>query len=142
MLDRDEDAALAEIEAALRRDDPEFVLMLERLDRDPLGMADTSVTVEEAELPEAPLISVQPSPFQPPPFQPPFHAVPDDDAPTSRHWWLRVGSTVLAAVLALTLTLLVTVVWGPDAGGLVGVVAIMAATMYGYQLLRGCPGRR
>ena len=39
-------------------------------------------------------------------------------------------------------TLGVTALWGPDAGGLAGVVSIMAASMVGYQLLRGCPGRR
>ncbi|MFN0027301.1 MAG: hypothetical protein ACKV2O_09000 [Acidimicrobiales bacterium] len=38
MLDPEDDAALAEIEAALRRDDPAFVLLIERLEHDPLGV--------------------------------------------------------------------------------------------------------
>lgn len=38
VLDREDDAALAEIEAALRRDDPAFVLLIERLEHDPLGV--------------------------------------------------------------------------------------------------------
>lgn len=41
VLDREDDAVLAEIEAALRRDDPAFVLLIERLDHDPLGVAGT-----------------------------------------------------------------------------------------------------
>lgn len=127
MLDRDEDAALAEIEAALRRDDPAFVALLEQLERDPGDVAPGfTVTAAAVERPA------------------PVPLVIFDDAPVlpARRRWLRLASIAFAVVLALVATLAVTVAWGPDAGGLVGVVTIMAATIYGYQVLRGCPGRR
>lgn len=129
MLDRDEDAALAEIEAALRRDDPAFVALLERLERDPAADADPGAYAA----PEPAVHRSSPVPL-----------VIFDDAPVlpARRRWLRVASIVLAVALALAATLAVTMAWGPDAGGLVGVVTIMAATIYGYQVLRGCPGRR
>jgi hypothetical protein len=52
-----------------------------------------------------------------------------------------VGS-VLALVIAVLLTTLVTLVLGPNVGGLVGVVSLCVAGMYSYQVLRGCPGVR
>lgn len=132
MLDRDEDAALAEIEAALRRDDPEFVLMLERLERDPLGIADAAASLAEGALPAAPIIAM-----------PAAHPAPGTlvvaEGPRR---WVRVMATLIALLLALAITAGVTLLWGPDAGGLAGVLTIMAASLYGYQLLRGCPGRR
>jgi hypothetical protein len=48
----------------------------------------------------------------------------------------------VALVLAIGLTALTTVLLGPDVGGLVAVVALAVATMYAYQVLRGCPGLR
>lgn len=142
MLDREEDAALAEIEAALRRDDPDFVDLLERLERDPLGVADGPERLDHADrvdildapaLVDAPaLAELQAMAAQP------FELV-EEHSP--RHTLLLVVSVVAAVLLALAVTLAVTAAWGPDAGGLAGVVSIMAATMYGYQALRGCPGR-
>ena len=131
VLDRDEDAALAEIEAALRRDDPAFVLLLERIERDPLGIADAAQAFEDLEPPT--VTPPQPSVYV---------GVYPVDEPSRARRLVRLLSVLLAAGLAFVVTLAVTAAWGPDAGGLVGVLAIMAATMYGYQLLRGCPGRR
>lgn len=131
MLDREEDAALAEIEAALRRDDPDFVERLERLDRDPLGIADrleAPPLIETPALQELEAMAAEP-------FEPPVER-------SRRHTFLLVVSVIGAVLFALAVTLAVTAVWGPDAGGLAGVVSIMAATVYGYQALRGCPGRR
>jgi hypothetical protein len=129
VLDRDEGAALAEIEAALRRDDPEFVLLLERLERDPLGIVDRApIQLEEQPPPELTL------------------ALPLTELVEHRRagqrWRMRILAVVLAAVLAVAATLAVTVLFGPDIGGLVGVITTMAASLFGYQLLRGCPGRR
>ena len=128
MLDRDEDAALAEIEAALRRDDPAFVALLEQLERDPMDDPGP-----------APGPIAHPSCDRPAPV--PLVIFDDAPADTTRRW-LRLASIVFAIAAALAATLAVTVAWGPDAGGLVGVITIMTATVYGYQVLRGCPGRR
>ena len=75
--------------------------------------------------------------------------VPDFDdepilvvAPGPERRWRRRLSALVVTVVAIAVTLAVTVAWGPDAGGLTGVITTMAATMYGYQVLRGCPGRR
>ena len=35
-----------------------------------------------------------------------------------------------------------TLVFGPDLGGLVAVLSLCIAGMYAYQVLRGCPGLR
>jgi len=127
VLDRDEADALAEIEASLRRDDPEFVWMIERLEYSPFDVLDGSGVPHDL------------SAFEP---------YDEETLPTSldeqprRRRWARVLVTALAAVIAVAVTLAVTALWGPDAGGLAGVVSIMAASMVGYQLLRGCPGRR
>lgn len=126
VLDRDEADALAEIEASLRRDDPEFVWMIERLEYSPFDLLDGSDFPQD--LSE-------------------FESYDEDAVPVvvgehSRRRWARVLVTAVAAVIAVAITLGVTALWGPDAGGLAGVVSIMAASMVGYQLLRGCPGRR
>jgi hypothetical protein len=133
VLDRDEGAALAEIEAALRRDDPEFVLLLERLERDPLGIVDRAPI--EAEHEPAP-----PEPAELTLALPVTGLV--ELQRRGQRWRLRILAVALAAVLAVAVTLAVTVVFGPDVGGLIGVISTMAASLFGYQLLRGCPGRR
>ena len=47
-----------------------------------------------------------------------------------------------ALVAAIGLTALGTLLLGPDAGGLIGVVSLAIASMYAYQVIRGCPGLR
>jgi hypothetical protein len=127
VLDRDEADALAEIEASLRRDDPEFVWMIERLEYSPFDLLDGAGFPEERS--EIELHGEGPLP---------------GELAQQRHRrrWARVLISAVAAVIAVAITLGVTALWGPDAGGLAGVVSIMAASMVGYQLLRGCPGRR
>lgn len=123
---------MAEIEAALRRDDPAFVHLIEHLEIEPPETA-------------LPLVALALSTPTPPP--------PRDDIvvdlgpapaaePAPRVRWRTMLAVGLVFVVALALTGGVTVLLGPDAGGLVGVLAIMAATMYGYQTLHGCPGHR
>lgn len=125
MLDRNEAAALAEIEASLRRDDPSFVSMIERHGYRP------------AEVPEGAELAAEPS-------------ASSDQGEMARSAmaevtrlgrWGRALCSAGAALVALAITLVVTAAWGPDAGGLASVVSIMAATMVGYQLLGGCPDR-
>ncbi|MEI7593878.1 MAG: DUF3040 domain-containing protein [Actinomycetes bacterium] len=49
----------------------------------------------------------------------------------------------LSAVLfAIAITAMVTMVLGPNLGGLVGVLTMAFASMYAYQIIRGCPGIR
>jgi len=50
--------------------------------------------------------------------------------------------SVAALVAAVALTTAVTLVVGPNLGGLVAVLALSAAGMYAYQIVRGCPGMR
>jgi hypothetical protein len=50
--------------------------------------------------------------------------------------------SIAALVAAVALTAVVTLVAGPNLGGLVAVIALSAAGMYAYQILRGCPGVR
>ena len=70
---------------------------------------------------------------------------PDDDLDepyrreSSEH---PVLNSVLALAAAVLLTGLVTLVFGPNLGGLVAVLSLCIAGMYAYQLLRGCPGLR
>lgn len=52
-----------------------------------------------------------------------------------------VGS-VLALIVAVLATILATLVFGPNLGGLVAVLSLCAAGMYSYQVLRGCPWLR
>lgn len=118
MLDRHEDAALAEIEAALRRDDPDFVQLLECLD-----VIDLTAPVAEAQ-------TVEPV------------VVPTVAGTSRRRFARRLVVSLALVIVAVALTLVVAVLFGPDAGGLVGVVSLSAAGMFGYQRLRGCPGLR
>jgi hypothetical protein len=133
VLDREETAALAEIEAALRREDPELVSMLETFRHAPTGLDPSDFPSLGAMIPLDELLA---------------DAARADDEPLlvaaagpDRRWRRRLSALVVT-MLAIAVTLAVTVAWGPDAGGLTGVIATMAATMYGYQVLRGCPGRR
>jgi hypothetical protein len=118
VLDREEDAALAEIEAALRRDDPEFVELLESMDR-----SDAIVVVPVPE-PE-PIIILEPA----------------LEAPRRRRLRKVLGSIALV-VAAVAVTLGTALLLGPDVGGLVGVVSSSVAGMVVYQWARGCPGFR
>lgn len=126
MLDREEDAALAEIEAALRRDDPDFVQLLERMDSsDTLPAWRIEGTIELSAAPE--------------------EADGATGAGERRRRSVKVRRMVVAiavVVAAVAVTLVAAVLLGPDAGGLVGVVALTAAGMIVYQRLRGCPGLR
>lgn len=124
MLDRDEDAALAEIEAALRRDDPDFVQLLEQMDvidlTDPAPLevvADVAVIDGGAKAAEA-------------------------GATTRKAQVRKIALAGLLVVLAVALTLVVAVLFGPDLGGLVGVVSLSGVGLFAYQWLRGCPGLR
>jgi hypothetical protein len=121
VLDREEDAALAEIEAALRRDDPEFVELLERMDR-----SEAIVVVPPPEPSPEPVIILEPV-----------------VEPSGRARWARklLGSIALV-VAAVALTLVTALLLGPDIGGLVGVVSLSVAGMVVYQWARGCPGFR
>jgi hypothetical protein len=49
---------------------------------------------------------------------------------------------LVALVAAVAATAATTVAFGPDAGGLVGAIALTVSSTYGYQVLRGCPGLR
>lgn len=133
VLDREEDAALAEIEAALRRDDPAFVHLIEHLEISP-----PEPTLPAVAIPADPLTEPAAAPAEvvAPRVVPTPVATPE--RPRLRA--LIVIGVVFAVALALTGG--ATALLGPDAGGLVGVLAIMAATMYAYQSLHGCPGRR
>jgi hypothetical protein len=53
-----------------------------------------------------------------------------------------VVRSIAAVVAAVALTTVVTLVAGPNLGGLVAVIALSVAGMYAYQILRGCPGVR
>jgi hypothetical protein len=53
-----------------------------------------------------------------------------------------VVRSILALAAAVLVTALVTVVFGPNLGGLVAVLSLCISGMYAYQLLRGCPGLR
>jgi len=132
VLDREETAALAEIEAALRREDPELVSMLETFRHTPVSLEPSDFPSLSTGIGFDELLADA--------------ALADDDqvlvAATPVRRWRRRLSALVVTLLAIAVTLAVTVAWGPDAGGLTGVIATMAATMYGYQVLRGCPGRR
>ncbi len=103
--------------------------MLEQIERDPLGITDVDIRPPAATFPAELSAPVPLVIFD--------HA---DPPPVRRS--VRLALIVLAGVLAVAATLAVTAAWGPDAGGLVGVVTVMTATMYGYQSLRGCGVRR
>jgi hypothetical protein len=118
VLDREEDAALAEIEAALRRDDPEFVELLESMDR---NEAIVVVPVPEPE----PIIILEPVP-----------------EPAKRGRLRKVLGSIALVVAAVAVTLVTALLLGPDVGGLVGVVSTSIAGMVVYQWARGCPGFR
>ena len=136
--DREETAALAEIEAALRRDDPDLVSMIERFrtpsaeDLPGLLLSSTGVPLDELLADAAELDDVLDL----------DEAIALDVRARPHRRWRRRLSAAFAAATAVAVTLAVTMAWGPDAGGLTGVVTTMAATLYGYQVLRGCPGRR
>jgi len=103
--------------------------MLERLGDDPGGPTEPSIDQFEQQLAAA--------------FGTDFTLVAHESEPRGvARRWLRIMATAVAVTAAVATTLAVTALWGPDVGGLTGVVTIMAATMFGYQLLRGCPGRR
>ena len=53
-----------------------------------------------------------------------------------------VVRSILAIASAVMVTALVTVLFGPNLGGLVAVLSLCISGMYAYQLLRGCPGLR
>ncbi len=147
MLDREEDAALAEIEAALRRDDPAFVALIESLDqeRDTRRELEPSPTVVHG-VPEIEVdldrwpgqsddeLGIDSSSV-------PMWLFVEDTEPRRRRWVVALQS-VLSVLAAFVVTVLTAVVAGPNVGGLVGVVTITAASLIAYQRLRGCPGRR
>ena len=157
MLDREDDAALAQIEAALRREDPAFVSLLEGLVLDPLGIADAAAATptehrrqtngpeptpgpsrneSTSNRPEWPPASLPARVFRQPgePWELP--------SPRPRQGLRTWTMTVVVMLAALLVTLAAAVLFGPNAGGLIGVTAITAATMYGYQRHQGCPGAR
>lgn len=176
MLDREDDAALAEIEADLRRNDPAFVLLIERLEHDPLGMPGST------RISEGPNTTDDADPAElPAPGRPPAQTARSGDQEPSRRsddpidqhrgpgsgpsprgkaltsWpsvalGARVGRSrgaglrqwlplLLGITAALTLTVVVAALAGPDVGGLVGVVSVTAATFLGYRQMAGCPVR-
>lgn len=127
MLEREEDAALAEIEAALRRDDPAFVALIETLDHDQTlppvvvhGVPAVEVDIDDSQLPVWLFV---------------------DEAPIPPRRAVVVLQSVASVLLAIVLTGLTTIVAGPNVGGLVGVLSITIASLATYQRLRGCPGR-
>lgn len=124
---------MAEIEAALRRDDPAFVHLIEHLEIEP------PEAIHPLLAPAFPVPQPQP---QPRTDDIVIEADPPEPVVETRRRWRTVLAVGLVFVFALGLTGGVTALLGPDAGGLVGVLAIMAATMYAYQTLHGCPGRR
>lgn len=132
---------MAEIEAALRRDDPGFVRLIEHLEFEPPGpswpMSPLPSVVPPLRPVELPSAWVPPSPPEPEP-EPAEVAAPRRGPRRVR----RVVGVAVAFVVALVLTGVVTVVFGPESGGLVGVLTSMAATIYSYQCLHGCRGFR
>jgi hypothetical protein len=114
VLEHDEEQALAEIEANLRREAPELSRILE---------------AEVADLEE--LLALDGAPER-------------TGAAGSHHHhraraWARSVLAFALAVVAITLT---TLTVGPDLGGLVGAIGLTVALAYSYQAVRGCPGRR
>lgn len=55
-----------------------------------------------------------------------------------RQWLLLL----LATAAAMAFTVAVSVLAGPDVGGLAGVVSITATTFVGYRRMTGCPMRQ
>lgn len=113
VLEHDEEQALAEIEANLRRDAPELSRMLE---------------AEVTELEELLALGDAPEP----------RSTGSHHGRRARAW----ARSVLAFVLAVTAIALTTFTVGPDLGGLVGAIGLTIALAYSYQAVRGCPGRR
>ena len=125
MLDHDEERQLAEIEAHLLEESPEWHELFDRSVAPPDSEPGTGRTTYDR----------SPSP--------PGRDQGGPGGPDPRpHLLGRIVRSFVAIALAIVVTAATTVVAGPDAGGFVAVVAFCAAGMYGYQILRGCPGVR
>jgi hypothetical protein len=122
MLDHDEQRRLTEIEAQLRVEAPELHRLFATASSPNAGPSGRH-----------PAHGHRPAPGR---SGPPL----DLGAPLEPVAAIVRSCAALAAAIALTA--LVTVVLGPDVGGLIGVLSLAVASMWAYQVLRGCPGLR
>ena len=125
MLDHDEQRRLTEIDAQLRVEAPELHQLFE-----------TARAADPGPSRRHPAHGHRPRP------KPSARSGLDAGPAAALEPVTAIVRSCFALVAAIGLTALVTLALGPDAGGLIGVVSLAIASMYAYQVIRGCPGLR